>query len=560
MSQPDAPTIVIVGGVAGGASAATRARRANEKARILMFEKDDHVSFANCGLPYYIGGEIAERDSLLVASPELFRQRFGIEVYPRHRVTRIDPAARTVTVRDLAKDEERTQAWDRLILAPGAAPIVPPIPGVDASNVVTLRNLADTDRIKRLVDTLRPRHPVVVGAGFIGLEMVEQLHGLGLPPALVELQDQVLPPLDREMARLIEEELQRHDIPLHLGDGIARIELGADGSATGITLDSGRQLPADLVILGIGVRPQVELAREAGLQLGPGGGIAVNEFMQTSVPDIYAVGDAVEYQHGVFGQPMRIALAGPANRAGRLAGEHAATGISAPMTPPMGTAIVRVFSLAAAIMGASAKAARRMQLANRSVLVSPKHHAGYFPGGQTITLKLTYDPASGKVLGAQAVGEAGVDKRIDVVAACLKFGATVEDLAGLDLAYAPPYGSAKDPLHMAAFTAGNDLAGLTPIAEVDADLQGVQVVDVRSPREFDAFHLQDSHHIPLEQLRSDYGRELDPSRPTVTLCHSGQRGHVAARILRQHGFSDVRNLTGGIRMRRYARPEDVVSS
>ena len=557
MTGVDAPTIVIVGGVAGGASAATRARRANENARIIMIEKDEYVSFANCGLPYYIGGEIADRDDLLVATPELFRSRFDIEVLTRHLVTVIDPSTKTVTIRDLQTDSEQTQAWDRLILAPGASPLVPPIAGVDAPNVLTLRNLADTDRIKQFVDTHRPSHAVVIGAGFIGLEMVEQLHGLGLPPSLVELQDQVLPPLDGEMARLIEEVLRAKQIPLHLGDGIASIELGSDGSATGVELSSGRKLKADLVILGIGVRPNVELAKQAGLTLGVGGGIAVNEFMQTSVPEIYAVGDAVEYHHGVFGIPMRIPLAGPANRAGRLAGEHAATGNAAPMAPPMGTAVVRVFGLTAAVTGANSKFADRMQLDHRSVVVSPKHHAGYYPGAKTITVKLTYDPSNGKLLGAQAVGEAGVDKRIDVVAACLKFGATVDDLAGLDLAYAPPYGSAKDPLHMAAFTAGNDLAGMSRIAEVDADLNEVQVVDVRSQAEFDDFHLRGSHHIPLEQLRSRLSAELDPALPTVTRCFSGQRGHVASRILQQHGFTDVRNLTGGIRMRRYAKPSDI---
>lgn len=549
-------TIVIVGGVAGGASAATRARRCNENARIIIYERDEHVSFANCGLPYYIGGEIQERDKLLVAKPELFRNRFNIEVNTRHEVTAIDPDAKTVAVRDLEGNTESVQHWDRLILTPGAAPIVPPIAGIDAANVFALRNLADTDAIKNFITDQKPQRAVVVGAGFIGLEMVEQLHALGIETHLVELQEQVLPPLDQEMAHLVEEELACHDVGLHLGDGIAGLQV-TDGLATAVELNSGTQLPADLVILGIGVRPNVGLAQEAGLELGPTGGIAVNEFLQTSNPDIYAAGDAVEYQHGVLDQPMRIPLAGPANRAGRIAGEHAATGKSAAMSPPMGTAVVRVFNLTAAMTGLSTKFANRMQLRNRSVIVAPKQHAGYYPGAETLILKLTYDPETERVLGAQAVGREGVDKRIDVIATALHFHGTIRDLAGVDLAYAPPFGAAKDPVHMAAFAAGNDLDNLTPIAEIDANLSGQQIVDVRSAEEVARFRLPDSEHIPLHELRDRLG-ELDPSAPTITVCHSGVRAHVAARILKQSGFTNVSNLTGAMHMRRHATPEEVV--
>ena len=551
-------TIVIVGGVAGGASAAARARRCNEHARIIMFEKDEHVSFANCGLPYYIGGEIEERSKLLVATPELFESRFRIETKTRHLVTAVDPDRKTVTVRDLEADREFEQDWDRLILAPGAAPIVPPIDGVDAGNVFTLRNLADTDRITAYVDEASVKRAVVVGAGFIGLEMVEQLHRRGIGCALVELQEQVLPPLDVELARRVEEELSNHDVGLHLGDGIAGIDV-EDGRASAVVLSSGAKLNADVVILGIGVRPHVELAKAAGLELGESGAIAVNEFMQTSHSEIYAIGDAVEYEHGVLGRPLRIPLAGPANRAGRVAGEHAATGRARPMTPPVGTAIVRVFGITAGITGLSSKFARRSEIPNKSVVVSPKHHAGYFPGAQTLTLKLTYAPESGRVLGAQAVGPAGIDKRIDVIATALRFHGTVFDLAGLDLAYAPPFGAAKDPVHMAAFAACNDLDGLAEIVDLDAELSGQCVLDVRTQSEVDRMSLTGSRHIPLHELR-DRLDELDPNEPTIVVCHSGQRAHVATRILEQNGFRDVKNLTGGVFMQQYARPDAMTSA
>jgi NADPH-dependent 2,4-dienoyl-CoA reductase/sulfur reductase-like enzyme/rhodanese-related sulfurtransferase len=553
-----AQTIVIIGGVAGGASAAARARRCNEHARIIMFEKDEHVSFANCGLPYFIGGEIEQRSKLLVATPELFESRFRIETRTRHLVTAVNPAQKSVTVRDIEADREFEQPWDRLILAPGAVPIVPPIDGADADNVYTLRNLADADRIGEGIDGTSISRAVVVGAGFIGLEMVEQLHRRGIPCDLVELQQQVLPPLDVELSRRVEEELREHNVGLHLGDGISGLDV-ENGRASAVILSSGARLNADLVILGIGVRPHVELAKAAGLELGASGAIAVNEFMQTSHPEIYAVGDAVEYQHGVLGQSLRIPLAGPANRAGRVAGEHAATGKAQPMTPPVGTAIVRVFGITAGITGLSAKFARQSGIPNQSVVVSPKHHAGYFPGAETLTLKLTYDPESGRVLGAQAVGRAGIDKRIDVIATALRFAASVFDLAGLDLAYAPPFGAAKDPVHMAAFAACNDLEGLAEVIDIDADLSGHCVLDVRTQSEVERMSLTGSRHIPLHELR-DRLSELDPDEPTIVVCHSGQRAHVATRILKQHGFREVKNLTGGVFMQQFAQPDAITKA
>jgi NADPH-dependent 2,4-dienoyl-CoA reductase/sulfur reductase-like enzyme/rhodanese-related sulfurtransferase len=551
MSNPSVTTIVIVGGVAGGASAATRARRMNEHAEIILLEKDEHVSFANCGLPYYIGGEIAERQKLLVATPQFLARRFRIDVRTRQEVRSIDRAAKSVTVLNHASGETYPLAYDKLILAPGAAPLVPPLPGGDAAHVFTLRNMEDTDRIKAAAAACRSKRAVVVGSGYIGLEMVEQLVRHGFQVALAELQPQVLPLLDAEMAQPLADALRRHGVTVYVGDGIQRILTDDRHAATGIELQSGQAVQADLVILGLGVRPNLGLAEQAGLTIGSGGGIAANEYQQTNDPDIYAVGDACEYVFGPTGQPQRIALAGPANRAGRLAGEHAATGRSMPMAPVFGTSIVRVFDQTAAMTGLTAKLATRWGIPARSVTVVANQHAGYFPGAAMLTLKLTFDPSTGRVLGAQAVGTDGVDKRIDVLATALAFGATVRDLAGLDLAYAPPFGSAKDPIHLAAFAACNQLDGIEEFLDADADLSGKRVVDVRTAEEVKQTPLAgapDAINIPVDELRQRLG-ELDPSAPTVVSCGVGLRGHVAARILKQHGFADVKNLSGGATVR-----------
>lgn len=544
MNETDARTIVIVGGVAGGASAATRARRCNEHARIIMYEKDGHVSFANCGLPYYVGGEIAERDRLLVAKPETFRDRFNIDIRTRQEVIAIDRKRRVVRARNVETGEAHEQSYDRLVIATGASPIVPPMDGARASNVFTLRNVEDTDRVKAFVEQQRPRQAVVVGAGFIGLEMVEQLHRLGIRTALVELVDQVLPPLDPEMAAGVQRALEANDVEPHLGDGLKAFRVEG-GAVTGVELNSGTWIDADFVVMGIGVRPNTKLAADAGLEIGESGAIRVNEYQQTSDPAVYAVGDAAEYTHGVLGSTTRMPLAGPANRSGRLAGEHAATDRAAPMSPVLGTAIVRVFDKTAAMTGLSTKLARKLGRDARSVVVSGGHHAGYYPGAQPMLLKLIYEPEGGRVLGAQAVGGEGVDKRVDIIATAIRFGATVRDLAGLDLAYAPPYGAAKDRVHMAAFAACNDLDGVTRFAQVDDDLGGMQVVDVRTDAEYAAGHLPGATHMELESLRDRLG-ELDADRPTVVICKSGQRANVGARILTQRGFSDVRVLTGGM--------------
>ncbi len=549
MSEPHAPTIVVVGGVGGGAGAATRARRCNEHANIILFEKDGYVSFANCGLPYYLGGEISERESLLVAKPELLRQRYNLDVRTRHEVTAIDRAAKTVTVQNHETGETLTQAYDKLILAPGAAPIVPPIEGVDAKNVFTLRNIEDTDAIACSL-TSDTKHAVVVGAGYIGLEMVEQLQLHGIKVALVERMDQVLPIMDAEMTTPIRETLEQQLIDVHLSDEVTGFEV-ADGWVKSVTLKSGATLAADIVILGIGVRPQTQLAEAAGLSIGQTGGIAVNEYSQTEDPDIYAVGDVVEYCHGVLGEPMRIPLAGPANRAGRLAGEHAATGQSPPMQPVLGTAIVRVFDLGAATTGLTEKLAARYGVEARAAYIVANHHAGYYPGAKPLRVKLVYAPGDGKVLGAQVVGAEGADKRIDVIATAIHFGATVWDLGGLDLAYAPPYGSAKDPVHVAAFVAQNDLRKAAPLAGIHEPLEEVQLVDVRSAAEIARMCHANANCIPIDELRARKG-ELDPGKPTVVTCHSGLRAHIGARILQCCGFENVRNLTGGMLFQKLA--------
>lgn len=545
--------IVIVGGVAGGASAATRARRMNEHAHITLLEKDRHVSFANCGLPYYLGGEITDREKLLVAKPELFEKRFNIVVRTRHEATAIDPTRKIVTVLNHAAGQTLELPYDKLILAPGASPVVPPIDGVKSPNVFTLRNVEDTDAIEDYLKTNKPKRAVIVGAGFIGLEMVEQLHGLGIETTLVELVDQVLPPLDPEMAHILETELESHGVTLHLGDGISAIGT-ENGRADSVTLNSGKRIDTDLVILGVGVRPNVALAKAAGLSLGATGGVTINEYAQTSDPDIYAVGDVAEYLYGPTDEPMRVPLAGPANRSGRIAGEHAATGASEPLTPVQGTAIARVFSLAAGMTGLSRKLANKLHRPAKSVVIAANHHAGYYPGAKQLWLKLIYEPRTGKVLGAQAVGAEGIDKRMDVIATAMRFGATVRDLTGLDLAYAPPFGSAKDPVHMAAFAACNEIDGLVDVIDPDADLTGKQVVDVRTSGEVNRQPVPDADnvvHIPIDELRSRLG-ELDKTKPTVTVCASGLRGYVAARMLSQRGFNDVTNITGGVLMRTHA--------
>jgi len=543
--------IVIVGGVAGGASAATRARRLNEEADIILFEKDEYVSFANCGLPYYLGGEITEREKLLVATSEFLTQRFRLDIRTRQEVTAIDRDNKTVTVKDHAAGTSYEQPYGKLILAPGASPVIPPLEGVDAGNVFTLRNVADTDAIHAALDSVESKHAVIVGAGYIGLEMVEQLERRDFDVALVELQSQVLPLLDPEMAQPLAQQLRDHGVQLHLQRCLKRIVVGDDGAVAAVELDDGTPIKTSLVIMGIGVRPNNQLARDAKLTIGDDGGIFSNEFMQTDDPDIYAVGDVVQYRYGPNGQLTRVPLAGPANRAGRLAGEHAATDASAPMAPVYGTSIVRVFGQTAAMTGLTIKRARQLDVAARSVTIVANSHAGYYPGASPITLKLVYDPRDARVLGAQAVGAEGVDKRIDVIATAMAFGGKVSDLAGLDLTYAPPFGAAKDPVHMAAFAAGNQLDGVTDFVDADADLSGMQVLDVRKPPEVQKLPLagvENAINIPLDELR-DRLDELDVTKETAVTCQVSLRAHIASCILRQSGFQKVQVISGGALVR-----------
>lgn len=563
--------IVIVGGVAGGASAATRARRVNESAEIVLFEKGDYVSFANCGLPYHISGQIVGRQELLVTTAQALADTFRIDVQMRHEVTRIDRRNKRVEVLDCAGGQRRWEPYDKLILAPGAAPIMPTWKGASGRNVFVLRDLADMDRIKSWIDSGKPSRAVVIGAGFIGLEMVEVLSARGLDVTVIEQQPQVLPPLDPEMAAEVGAVLRTRDVKLHLGATVENLGtvpptelrprpkfVNGDRPSPadtlgdligGVQLRDGTWLETDLVLISIGVRPNSKIAAEAGLPLGQGGAIAVNEFLQTADPDIYAVGDAAEVIHVVSGQPVRVPLAGPANRNGRLAGEHAATGRAPAATPVAASAVVGCFGSVVAMTGLSEKAAEKMGIPVAASYAIRPHHAGYYPGAQTMILKLVYNPQTRRVLGAQAVGGEGADKRIDVVATAMHFGGTIDDLAGLDLVYAPQFGSAKDPVHIAAFIAQNQADGrvenINPLQEIPAG----QLIDVRNADELAGGTLPGARNIPLSRLRQEMA-ELDRDRPVVVFCQVGQRGYNAARILSQSGFAPVYNLAGGYRMHR----------
>jgi NADPH-dependent 2,4-dienoyl-CoA reductase/sulfur reductase-like enzyme/rhodanese-related sulfurtransferase len=536
--------LLIVGGVAGGASAAARARRLSEDAQIILFERGPDVSFANCGLPYYVGGEIAERKKLLVTSPEMLRTRFRLDVRTQSSVEAIDRNARKVRVRDLASGQEYEESYDKLILAPGAAPLRPPIPGIDLPGIFTLRNLQDVDRIKDRVDR-GVKQAVVIGAGFIGLELVENFVKRGIATTVVELQDQVLPPFDKEMTTPIVETLLAKGVTLLLGQSAEGFEAAAEGIA--VRLKSGERLTAQLVILGVGVRPENKLAVEAGLEVGPRGGIKVNEHLQTSDPNIYAVGDAIEVKDFVSGDPTQVPLAGPANRQGRIAADNI-FGRSARYRGTQGTAIVGVFDRTAAMTGASEKSLRRANRPFRKAYIHPAHHAGYYPRAEAMTLKILFHPETGKLLGAQAVGGAGVDKRIDVLAVAIQAGMTVFDLEEMELAYAPQYGSAKDPINMAGFVAAGMLRGEHPQADVDAVLAACAaeqpfLLDVRTPQEFASGHIPDAVNIPVDELRSRLD-ELPKDRKIAAYCQVGQRGYLATRILLQAGLPVV-NLGGG---------------
>ena len=545
--------VLIVGGVAGGASTAARLRRMDEEAEIILFERGQYISFANCGLPYYIGDVIQERRKLLVATPETMRTRFNIDVCTENEVTRIDRAAKKVTVKDLATGEEYMERYDKLVLSPGAAPIRPSLPGVDLPHVFVLRSIPDTDAIKAFVDGAHPKSAVVVGGGFIGVEMAENLHLRGLQITMIEMLPQVLTPIDYEMAALVHQHLRMKRVRLAVEDGLKAIE-PADHGRLRVMLQSGASCEADTVILAIGVRPENELAKEAGLELGLKGAIVVNEAMQTSDPDIYAIGDAVQVTDWVSGKPTVIPLAGPANRQGRLVADHI-VGREVRYKGTQGTAIVKVFDLTVACTGLNARQLDASGIAYRSTVTHSPSHAGYYPGSVSMTLKLLWAPEDGKLLGAQIVGVNGVDKRMDVLATALRAGMTVYDLEELELAYAPPYGSAKDPVNIAGFVAANVLRGDMKIVQwsevEDARQRGDVILDVRTPREFALGCMEGAINIPVDELRSRLD-ELPKNRRILVYCAVGFRAYIACRILMQHGY-DAYNITGGCKIYEHTR-------
>ena len=549
MSTEKPQSIVIIGGVAAGASAATRARRIDPKAEITILEKGPAVSFANCGLPYHLGGEIADRNKLLVASPELFWNRFRIRVRTLQEVIAIERESKTLIVRDLS-DPTRTFSqigYDKLILAMGAQPVLPPFAKDPAPNVFQLWTLPDMDGILQQIQESKVRRALVVGAGFVGIEVVEQLHRIGIQVDLVERSPTVLNRLDPIFGKMASNLLRKENI--HPIEGQSVLELKRqDGRVNAAVLSNGTTLPTDLVILGVGVRPRTQLAVDAGLHVGDSGGLVVNEFMQTSDPSIYAAGDLVEYTHQITNAKMLNPLAGPANRSGRIAGEHAACGHSQPMGGVLGTSIVRVFHSTVGMTGLNEKYLDSQNIPYRTAIVQATDHASYFPEATNMQLKVLYEEPSGRILGAQAIGGNGVDKRIDVLATAMTLGGTVYDLARIDLAYAPPYGSAKDPIHMIAFTAINDLHEQPRLLPPDADLTGFQIVDVRTPKEQSELPLKGATAIPIDELPSGC-HELQQDLPTVVVCHSGKRAHVGACRLKASGFSRVYNLTGGMSVR-----------
>jgi NADPH-dependent 2,4-dienoyl-CoA reductase/sulfur reductase-like enzyme/rhodanese-related sulfurtransferase len=535
--------VVIVGGVAGGATCAARLRRQDEDAEIVVLERGPYVSFANCGLPYYVGNVIQEESKLLLASPTLFRERFNVEVRTRNEVLAIDRTASTVSVRDLETGREYSEPYDALVLSPGAAPIRPPWPGIELPGIFTLRTIPDSREIRHWIDEKKPHKAVVVGGGFIGLEMAENLAHRGIAVTIVELANQVMPPLDLEMAEYAKQRLESRGVSLVLADAVEKFGQGSNGGLI-VHTRSGKAYEADLVVLAIGVRPETMLARDTGLELGERGGIRVDSQMRTSDPRIWAVGDAVEVRNCVTSQWELIPLAGPANRQGRVAAD-AICGRTAHFDGVQATAVCGFFDLTVALTGATEKSLRRAGLDDfESIYLHPGNHVGYYPGAQAIHLKLLFRKSDGLVLGAQAVGEEGVARRIDVIATAIQMKATVFDLEEAELCYAPQYGAAKDPVNMAGMIAANVVRGDAQIAPWDKlDSTEAFLLDVREPHEFKAGSIPGSVNIPLGQLRSHLG-ELPTNKEIWVNCGVGQRAYYACRILSQHGLQ-ARNLSGG---------------
>lgn len=538
---------VIIGGVAGGATAAARIRRNTEQAEIILFEKGEHISYANCGLPYYIGGVIEERERLFVQTPEAFGKRFNIDVRVNSEIVGIHPDKKSVSVRT-SDGREYTESYDKLLLSPGATPVRPPLPGIDSEGIFTLRSVADTDRIKEHILRHHVRHAVIVGGGFIGLEMAENIHRTGAQVTVVEMANQVMTPIDFSMASIVHQHLQEKGVQLYLDQKVESFTRH-DGMLR-VHFQSGIKLDADFVLLSIGVRAQTQLAKDAGLKLGEMQGIYVNEYLQTSDEHIYAVGDAIEYPHPITGKPWLNFLAGPANRQARIVADNMVFNNIQTYEGSVGTSIAKVFDLTVASTGLPAKRLKQMNIPYLSSTIHSGSHAGYYPESLQMDIKITFSPDGGRLYGAQIVGYDGVDKRIDQYAMAIKNGYTVERLTNLEHAYAPPFSSAKDPVAISGYVAGNILCGkMTPLywRELqDADLSKVMLVDVRTPEESALSAVPGAVNIPLDDLRERMG-EIPKDRPIYLFCEVGLRGYLASNILKGHGYKDVRNLIGGLK-------------
>lgn len=540
--------VVIIGGVAGGATAAARIRRLDEQAEIVVLERSGFVSYANCGLPYYIGGVIQDREELTLQTPESFWDRFHIDVRVGHEVTAIDPAAKTVTGKNLATGETFAESYDKLLLSPGAKPLKPPLPGLDSPRLFTLRTVEDTLAIRAFVEEHKPRRAVMAGGGFISLEVAENLAELGVEVTVVQRLPHLMPPLDYDMASFLHNHMRAKGVRVLLDTAVSGFS--QQGQTITTLVEGGNPIPADLAILAIGVAPESTLAKEAGLALGQRGGIAVNDRMETSHPDIYAVGDAVEITHLVTGEKTRIALAGPANKQGRVAADNICGGDSR-YPGAQGSSVLKLFDLTVAATGLNEGTAQAAGLDYETVILSPLSHAGYYPGGTVMTMKVLYEKGSLRLLGAQIVGGDGVDKRLDVLATAMQAGLTVTALKELDLAYAPPFSSAKDPVNMAGFMAENLEAGLVKQftwQQVDSLPRdgSVNLVDVRTPEEYADGHAPGFVNIPVDQLRQRLG-EIDPSKPVYLICQSALRSYLACRVLEQRGYT-ASHLAGGYRL------------
>lgn len=536
---------LIIGGVAGGATVAARLRRMDEKADIILFERGKYVSYANCGLPYYIGGTIAQRSKLFVQTVKGFTDRFRIDIRVEQEVTAIHPEKRLIEIKRLDSGETYTETYDKLVLSPGAEPLRPNIEGIDSKKIFTLRNVPDTDAVKNHIDTAHPSRAVVVGGGFIGLEMAENLHQRGLHVDVVEMANQVMAPLDFSMAAIVHRHLTDKGVGLYLEDGVVRFEEQDDKMI--VHLRSGRQIATDMVLLSIGVRPEIRLAQQAGLTIGERKGIVVNQYMQTSDPDIYALGDAVEVMHLITGKPALIPLAGPANKQGRIVADNIVFGNNQTYRGSMGTSVAKIFDLTVATAGANAKLLKANNIEYISSYTHGSSHAGYYPNAVPLSIKILFSPTDGRLFGAQVVGFDGADKRIEMFAQVIQRNGTVYDLTQLEHAYAPPYSSAKDPVNMAGYVAENILTGKSRIIhwrEIDSLPSDTVRIDVRTREEFRMGTIPGFRNIPVDELREHLG-ELPSDKPIVVTCAVGLRGYLAYRILVQNGFKDVRNLSGG---------------